>query len=273
MLSIIISSYNEDYFNQLSINIKETIGENFEYEIIQQWNPGTMGICQAYNIGGDQAKYDNLLFIHEDIIFEVNNWGKILIDYLKIDNIGCVGIAGSSTKTKFPIGWWDMRNSIFLNLNQITESRGVESYRIENDQEVKILDGVFIAVKKVIWKNNKFNINNNSFHGYDIEFSLKISQLYTNIVTNKILVTHFSEGKLKKDWFLRLIKIYSENNYHNIKTTSKEVKYFINYLNVFSFSRKEKFNIFFKFYNPFNFNTLENLRILKYFIHSEMNKK
>ena len=235
MLSIIVSSYQEEYFYQFTNSVKETIGDDFEYEIIQQWNPGTMGICEAYNKGAEKAQFENLLFVHEDIIFETNNWGSILLEQLEIDNIGCIGLAGSSIKTKFPIGWWDITNRKFLHLNQHTVERGIEQYREDNIKEVKILDGVFIAVKKNIWKANKFNQNNHSFHGYDLEFSLNISKNYKNFVFNEILVTHLSEGKLTKEWYLKLFNIYLDNKNYTVKPTLKEVKHFINYLNMFSF--------------------------------------
>ena len=263
MLSLIVSSYQQHYFEQFSENVKATIGKNFDYEIIQIWNPGLMGICEAYNKGAEKAQYENLLFVHEDVLFETKDWGRILIDYLSDNQIGCVGLAGSSVKTKFPIAWWDIRDKAFLNLNQYTKVRGVESYTFENDQEVKILDGVFIAVKKIIWQNNKFNINNNSFHGYDVEFSLKISENYKNIVLNKILISHFSEGKLSKEWFIEICRIYMDNNKFNIKTSVDEVKFFFNYLKMFDFKRNEKICIFLKFYNPLNFSIMNNLRILK----------
>ena len=62
MLSIIVSSYKEDDFNQFSKNVKETIGDDFQYEIIQQWNPGIIGICEAYNKGAEKSKYENFTF-------------------------------------------------------------------------------------------------------------------------------------------------------------------------------------------------------------------
>ncbi|HBR11511.1 MAG TPA: hypothetical protein DD740_04740 [Chryseobacterium sp.] len=73
MLSIIISSYQPDYFAALEKNIAETCG--IPYEIVKIDNPGVMGICEAYNKGAALAQYENLLFLHEDVEFETKDWG------------------------------------------------------------------------------------------------------------------------------------------------------------------------------------------------------
>lgn len=73
MISIIISSYNKDYYSQFIENVEKTIG--VPYEIIQILNIGAMGVCEAYNKGARQAKFEYLVFCHEDITFETKNWG------------------------------------------------------------------------------------------------------------------------------------------------------------------------------------------------------
>lgn len=62
MLSIIISSYQPQFYSALEKNIAETIG--IPYEIIKIDNPNLMGICEAYNKGASLSKYDYLLFVH-----------------------------------------------------------------------------------------------------------------------------------------------------------------------------------------------------------------
>ena len=82
MLSIIVSSYQPKLFQELQKNIEATIG-NIIYEVVQVWNPNKMSISQAYNLGVARSQYSSLLFVHEDVIFECENWGKILIDYIQ----------------------------------------------------------------------------------------------------------------------------------------------------------------------------------------------
>lgn len=76
IISIIISSYQPNYFLALEKNIAETIG--IPYEIIKIDNPNTMGICEAYNKGASKAQFENLLFIYEDILFQTKYWGRVI---------------------------------------------------------------------------------------------------------------------------------------------------------------------------------------------------
>lgn len=273
MLSIIVSSYQEEYFTQFSENIKETIGDDFQYEIIQQWNPGLMGICEAYNKGAEKAKYDNLLFVHEDVLFETKDWGSILIEYLKNDSIGCVGVAGNAVKSLFPIAWWDIKETEFLHINQkMKDNQLIEKRLMTNNNEVVLLDGVFIGVRKNVWNEIKFNdCLLKGFHGYDIDFSARVFKKYNNVVVNDILLTHFSEGSPNKAWFSDLTKVYDYTKKKLSTKTAKKInkkphiELYFRYLKGFKFTKKEKAQLFFKFYNPFTYTIKENYRILKMF--------
>ncbi len=267
MLSIIVSSYQEEYFIQFSKNIEETIGNDFEYEIIQQWNPGTMGICEAYNRGAEKAQYENLLFIHEDVLFETKDWGEILIDYLKLDNVGCIGVAGANYVPNTPTPWWvikDYANSHLSHFNKKTNKR--YDYTFSSDKngllETKLLDGVFIACRKDVWKKVKFNEDLKGFHGYDINFSIKVTENYQNYITNKISIVHFSHGNLTKEWLECVIKAYSFVEKGKTKIDNKLelvcFNYFADQLRHFEFSTKEKNN----FLN--NFLSIRNLGLINW---------
>jgi len=225
MLSIIVSSYQEDFFKKFEQSVISTIGDNFIYEIIKILNPNIMGICEAYNLGASKSKFDNLLFIHEDVSFNTLSWGNILIEYLKNPDVGCIGIAGSNIKTLLPIPWWSLDSNSFSNINQYFKNDKIVKFRESKINEVILLDGVFISCRKKIWQEIKFNQNIlKGFHGYDIDYSLRTSSKYKNYVINNILIEHYSEGSLSKKWFVDLLKIYFLNFY--VKSTcSKTVKY------------------------------------------------
>ena len=115
MISIIISSYQDKFYSALEKNIAETIG--IPYEIIKIVNPNLMGICEAYNKGASMAKYNYLLFLHEDVIFHTKEWGQKLVSHLEKENVGVIGIAGSNYVPRFPIGWHvpdDKYNFLYL---------------------------------------------------------------------------------------------------------------------------------------------------------------
>lgn len=272
MLSIIISSYQEHYYVKLLDNIKKTIGGNFVHEIIKINNPGLMGICEAYNKGAEQAVYDHLLFIHEDILFQSTDWGEKLKKHFRtLQNPGILAVAGTSYKSLLPVGWWSFADFSALHIDQITKEKETHSYRLTQPQKVLITDGVFLAMTKKIWAEVRFNEKNPDFHGYDIEMSLDVSKKYQNYIIHDVLLTHLSSGNITKNWLDRLIKIYLRHQFSstNVSRSNELSSYeiFFRYLNRFKYTRTEKAKLFLAFYKPGLFSLKENLKILNMFIY------
>jgi len=210
MLSIIISSYQPHYYNKLVKNISETIGNDFIYEIIQVWNPNLMSITEAYNAGADKSNYDKLLFLHEDLIFHTKEWGKVLIDHLSVKKTGVIGVAGSSYVPSAPSSWTVSEKYNFFNILQGDKNNDKFTlYRkiTQKRNPVFALDGVFLAISKETYNMYKFDQNVTGFHGYDLDFSLRVSQKFQNFVVDDILIQHFSKGNQDKIWLDTNIKI------------------------------------------------------------------
>lgn len=223
MLSIIISSYQPHYYIALEKNIADTIG--IPYEIIKIDNPGIMGICEAYNRGAEKAQYDFLLFLHEDVLFKTKDWGEILLNILKKDNIGAVGLAGTDYIPRVPIGWWSIPKHSFTHMIHASHQNETEHRFTFSSatglKNVKIIDGVFIACSKKVWSRIKFDEWLKNYHAYDVSFSLKTNFYYKNYITNQISIRHFSQGNPSKDWMNALIL----NRKRNAKYfTQKEIE-------------------------------------------------
>lgn len=214
MLSIIISSYNKSNFENIQNNIAETCG--IDYELIKIDNPNLMGICEAYNKGATKAQYHYLLFIHEDIIFHTQNWGELLIKHLEKENTGVLGIAGSNYVPKAPTGWYLFDNTYNFS-NCIQNNKEKSNPRLIHVLNSKVnifsVDGVFLAVKKNVYNEFPFNENIKGFHGYDLDFSLRVATKYKNYVIHDILLEHFSEGNPDKIWFENNILIRKKIKY------------------------------------------------------------
>ena len=223
MLSIIISSYQPHYYQALEKNIAETIG--IPYEIIKIDNPGIMGICEAYNRGAEKAQYDYLLFLHEDVLFETQNWGLILTQLLSKKSIGCVGLAGGDYVSTYPLPWWQNKERRFFHLNQILPNGSEQKLRIHENKNVVFLDGVFIACRKNIFLETGFSDYLQGFHGYDMDFSWRASQTHQNIVSHEILLTHFSPGNANIKWFNSLIHIWEQSKIAPKSTTTAELDF------------------------------------------------
>lgn len=244
MLSIIISSYQEQFYTALEKNIAETIG--IPYEIIKIDNPNLMGICEAYNKGAAKSKYDYLLFIHEDVLFHTNDWGQKLINHLETDNVGVVGVAGSNYVPKAPSSWSisdEKYNFCIVN------SKGLDEKRVMSSKRVFALDGVFLAVKKSVYQEFLFDESViKGFHGYDTDFSLRVATHYHNYVINNVLIEHFSKGNPDKKWFDNNILIREKNKHRYQENFDEKVEsiLFHDFLRgYFSYYKPNLKNIFF----------------------------
>lgn len=242
-ISIITCSINSDLFNSFEANVNSTIGD-VSYEIIRvDNNKLKLSITKAYNFGASKAKFDKLLFVHEDIKFQTKSWGLKLLEELEDKNVGVVGVAGSSYVPFAPCGFYNaVKKYNFYNLIQHTGSGSkIQKKLPKNLYSLKALDGVFLGVRKDVWQNHQFNEKLPGFHSYDLDFTLKISKIKKNKISDKILIEHFSLGKPNKTFLKnnitvrKNITIQNENNDYFNEYSSYRM--FLNSLNKFDFSR------------------------------------
>jgi len=218
MISIVICSANPTYLNDLSINIRETIG--VPYEVLSFDNSkGEFGICEIYNRGIAEAKFDILCFMHEDIIIHTHNWGEVLKEIFKDPEVGLVGLAGSTYKSLAPTGYYftgnDQLELNYCNVKQRykydDKQEGHDYFNPTNDKEVQVtcIDGVWLSASKAALTLYKFDDELlKGFHGYDLDLSFGIIQNLKVLVTFRILITHFSEGNFDKKWLREILKVH-----------------------------------------------------------------
>lgn len=237
MISIIISTYQSKYFDVLSQNIGLTIG-NTAYEIIQVKNQGIMSLSKAYNKGAKEAKYDFLLFVHEDVEFLIKDWGEIILKYSKIENAGIFGLAGSLKKFKLPTGF---ETGIKKYRRVYVKHRREEEIESQSDEriiKVRTLDGVFLAMSKKRWEMLKFNEEIKGFHFYDIDISLRASKYFQNYIIQEIRLIHFSRGSFDSSWIKAALRFNSMNYDFDIPTREE-----FNYTRKFWYERLKNENI------------------------------
>lgn len=264
MISLIICSRSSFISPKLIQNIKATIGCQHEVIMIDN-SENCYSITGAYNLGLMKAKYDFLVFMHEDILIHTKDWGKILISsFHKDSKIGLIGIAGSRLKTTIPAGWWDHKNAnLVINIIQHRQGRNPEKlltgFQNNSMEEVVVLDGVFIAMRTD--DGIKFNESLKGFHNYDQSISLDYRELgYKLFVTNKILIEHFSEGSLNSEWLKSNIKFHQLYKRQLPQTIGKR-----------TVSRKEQAHVLSKFINYCNINGKNSIGLmfwLKYVIRN-----
>lgn len=255
MLSLIICSRTRVINSSLFENIKKTVGCDYELIVIDNSN-NQYSIFEAYNDGISKSKGHFLCFLHDDIIFHTNNWGNILLNLYKNDNnLGLIGVAGAKIKTRMPSAWWDCpHNQKAVNLIQHFNSERIVNWNYGfddgNNVEVVTIDGVFMAMRKN--ELIRFDSRLKGFHNYDLNISLEHKKKSIKIiVTNEVLIEHFSLGNLDENWGLSTLKAHkmyisclpigidNVQNYQIIESLEiKNAKRLIKQILSFGFNRK-----------------------------------
>ncbi len=242
MISIIICSRTQAIPEDLSENIKNTVGCEHELIVIDN-SENVYSIFEAYNIGIDKSTGDYLCFIHDDILFHTDSWGNVIQRIFDDDHqIGLIGIAGAKSKTKMPSLWWscpkeDKIASIIQHIPDRETQRWNSGFEKESLVEVVAVDGVFMALRKD--DRICFSSEMIGFHNYDLNLSFECKKEgYRIMVTNEILIEHFSLGTIKEEWGESSYQLYTlyknslplnlENNKPNKKQEIANAIWFIN---------------------------------------------
>ena len=229
MISLIICSRKTILSEELSQNINDTIGNQYELILIDN-SKSSYSIFEAYNIGIKKSKGDILCFIHDDILFHTDKWGLILESEFKENpSFALIGIAGAKVKTQFPTGWWDCENKYkvvnIIQHEKVKVERQFFGFTDDNLQETLVIDGVFMALK--CEEDFLFDTHLTGFHNYDLSLSSDVKTKGKKVgVTKKILLEHLSIGKLNEDWFFSTIlfhKKYYKSLKDNNSTSEQEI--------------------------------------------------
>ncbi len=204
MFSVIVCSIKPDLLDSLDKSIARTIG--CEYEMIPVDNrERRWPIAKVYNYGASLAKHPNLLFVHEDIEFLSQDWGRIIADKLSESDCGVIGFAGSTHKSQY-ISGWSSYVSVYTRENYHCIHRGKIGHRVLNRrsdfEQVICLDGCAQFVSKSVWERHPFDEENlQGFHCYDIDFTMQTALAgYRNYVVYSVDILHKSSGTYDDRW-------------------------------------------------------------------------
>lgn len=221
MVSVIICSKSSQLSEKLGENITNTIGVPFEIIFIDN-SIRDHSLFSAYNKGASESKYSILCFMHEDILFRSRDWGCKVIKILNCQEVGVVGVAGATVKTKTPSPWWISNffsASGYLRYN-VVQARGTEKVikqeklnpKLESLSEVVVLDGMWLCCRKDTWAETKFDESRfGGFHFYDLDFCLGVKEKgLKNFVTFDIDIEHNSAGNMEVNWIKDSIIFYKK---------------------------------------------------------------
>lgn len=215
MYSIIVCSIRPEEAMLLKKSVEATIGEGIPVEFIIHDNRGTgKGMCQVYNECAAKARYDYLCFVHEDVEFVTEGWGRLIADKLAEPDCGVIGFAGSAMKSRYVTGWNSTRR-YGVRAHYVQGSRSGERVFDKNPynqkfSQVVVLDGMCLFAHRRVWERNRFDEQLlKGFHCYDVDFTLAAADSgFRNWVANTVYVKHKSEGSYNHDWFKDNVKMH-----------------------------------------------------------------
>jgi hypothetical protein len=225
MISIVICHRNQELLAKVKPNIEQTIGVEFELVVIDNLN-NQYNIFEAYNLGVSKSKYDIVCFAHEDILFHTQNWGQLVVNHFNDNSIGMIGVIGGNVFPKSPSPWWSntMLNDHLVNniqhwqngapntsyqeiLSKTNTEIVTKQYNNPTQQNVvnaAVLDGLWFCIRKEMFDSKKIKFDNETFKGfhcYDSDISLQVKEHARVCVVFDILIEHFQQGNINKNWF------------------------------------------------------------------------
>lgn len=210
MLSIIVCYVNEDQLEKLRSNIAQTIGNGVEYEVIAENNSRLKRpIAEVYNTCASRARYQYLLFIHEDAGFVSTDWYAPIAERLSKKECGVIGFAGAQGMYNCPGSWFADPALIAVYMEQSGNQQSVKACPERPWVNVVAVDGYAMFVRREVWQIYPFDEKNLSgFHCYDVDFSLCIARHYRNYVCGCVLTYHNSKGNYDEKWIEQTLNIY-----------------------------------------------------------------
>ncbi|AMR31831.1 hypothetical protein A0256_10560 [Mucilaginibacter sp. PAMC 26640] len=203
MLSLIICSRSERLNNELSTNISATIGIPYEIVLINNAD-NRYSICEAYNLGVQQSRYNVLCFMHDDIAYHTNNWGQKVLAHFANPKVKAIGIAGTPYYPFMPGPWWGSGH-IYEHLLQAGKDTA-PSLKSNSEgtmqKEVVLIDGCWMCMKKSVFTELSFDQQTfTGYHFYDADICMQLHTAGHPIYTvADVLIDHASLGDLNKPW-------------------------------------------------------------------------
>lgn len=167
------------------------------------------------------ATSDILLFVHDDVTFDDDNWPELV--RAGLGQFDVIGVAGNvrlqenqpawlfkPTRTERPAFVWDHG---FLSgaVPHIINKQAVNQVYGPTPMPCQVLDGVFIATDCAYLKRTRVQFDSQfSFHFYDMDFYRSAGQAGLTMGTWPIKITHMSEGVFGSSEWRRCWGLYQE---------------------------------------------------------------
>lgn len=202
MISVICVSNNMNVLNEMLKKSLQNQSESYELVVLENSNHEYSSAASALNRGAQKAIGDILVFAHQDISFDDQDFLKKIRLYLNdLPNNSLVGLAGIADE-----------KGVVSNLKQGPNHALAGPIQINKPFEVQTLDEVLIACKKNTFNLIKFDDKVcDDWHLYGVDFSLTSIALGHKNYVLPLEIFHKSSGKISLGYALTLNKVINKH--------------------------------------------------------------
>ena len=207
---IIATRETKDGFFNNTLTGKTLNIYKFPFVEIKIYPENKLGLPKIYNKAIEDSKDDPaiLIFTHDDIMILDYNWvDRILSSF---NHFQILGLAGNIQRTNSQPSWYFIDENLtrdkFDNLSGIVghgdtfPPKKISYYGVPF-KEVKILDGLFLAVKsETLIKNNLKFDEIFDFHLWDVDFCRQAEEKKIKMGTIPLSIIHKSGGNYDDKW-------------------------------------------------------------------------
>ena len=197
--------------------LKSLKNQSAEYELILMDN--TTGkfksAAEALNKGGNKAKGEYIMFVHQDIDLESDGCLK------NIENISNrlnnLGIAGAAGRTNY-------KPQTITNIKDGIPPKSVSPETFNEPVKVQTLDECLVIIPKNVFKKIKFDEKVcNDWHLYAVDYSLSVKKLGLNAYVIPLFAYHRSKAySLSEKYYETLKKVLSKHKTNKVIFTTVE---------------------------------------------------
>lgn len=169
---------------------------------------------EALNYGGNKAKGEYLIFVHQDVDLLTKTFLEdleLILD--NISNLGIAGVAGKSKKSRY----------IVSNIKEGIPPHDVSNNQIKKPIKMQTVDECFFVIPKTIFNTVKFDEKVcDGWHLYAVDYCLSVKEIDLDVYVVPIKLYHRSiANSFSIDYYSTVKKLIKkhEKNFNYITTT------------------------------------------------------
>ncbi len=214
MLSIICAYNNKGILEECLISsLDNQLNKDYELILIDTLTHKFISAAEALNFGAEQAKGDNLLFIHQDVVLDNNNFIEDLSEWINKYEFGIAGLAGAITKNKQNL-------TITNSFHGIPRKLAGEISNLMEATQCETVDEFAFVIPKNIFDENPFITFYPSWHLYAVEYCLRMRSIGHRVCVFPLSVWHRSEGDSFDPSYFKTIKPIARKYRYEFKKIS-----------------------------------------------------